>query len=55
MWKDGNTISSKFPTAVAKKDREIKYDEKTFTNRGCKYCPSNMLGQGRTFVQFCSH
>ena len=30
---------------------EIKYDEKTFTSRGCKYCPSNMLGQGRKFDQ----
>ena len=28
---------------------EIKYDEKTFTNRGCNFCPSNMLGQGRKF------
>ena len=28
---------------------EILYDEKTFTNRGCNYCPSNMLGQGRSF------
>ena len=54
-------ISSKFPVdhvPGCKKydftDRnhpEIKYDEKTFTNRGCKYCPSNMLGQGRTFNQ----
>ena len=36
------------------KDRthpEILYDEKTFTRRGCKFCPSNMLGQGRTFDQ----
>tara|TARA_Y100000816_G_scaffold287491_1_gene270305 strand:- start:3161 stop:3631 length:471 start_codon:yes stop_codon:yes gene_type:complete len=30
---------------------EILYDEKTFTRRGCKFCPSNMLGQGRTFDQ----
>jgi len=28
---------------------EIVYDEKTFTKRGCNYCPSNMLGQGRSF------
>lgn len=27
----------------------VKYDEKTFTQRGCNFCPSNMLGQGRTF------
>ena len=29
----------------------ILYDEKTFTKLGCKYCPSNMLGQGRKFDQ----
>jgi len=28
---------------------ETQYDEKTFTQRGCRYCPSNMLGQGRKF------
>ena len=28
---------------------DIKYDEKTFTHGGCSFCPSNMLGQGRTF------
>ena len=27
----------------------ILYDEKTFTKRGCKFCPSNMIGQGRKF------
>ena len=27
----------------------ILYDEKTFTRYGCKFCPSNMLGQGRSF------
>jgi len=31
------------------KHPEILYDEKTFTSRGCHYCPSNMLGQGRKF------
>lgn len=30
---------------------ETKYDEKTFTKGGCKYCPSNMIGQGRVFNQ----
>lgn len=30
-------------------DESIKYDEKTFTNNGCNFCPSNMLGQGRKF------
>ena len=29
----------------------ILYDEKTYTKRGCKFCPSNMLGQGRVFNQ----
>lgn len=29
--------------------KEILYDEKTFTKRGCNFCPSNMLGQGRSF------
>ena len=28
---------------------QILYDEKTFTKKGCNFCPSNMLGQGRTF------
>ena len=30
-------------------DQELQYDEKTFTHGGCKFCPSNMLGQGRVF------
>ena len=30
---------------------EIKYDQKTFTKLGCKFMPSNMIGQGRTFNQ----
>ena len=28
---------------------EIIYDQKTFTERGCSFCPSNMLVQGRKF------
>ena len=28
---------------------ETLYDEKTFTRKGCCFCPSNMLGQGRKF------
>lgn len=32
-----------------KKYPETLYDEKTFTKRGCKFCPSNMIGQGRIF------
>ena len=27
----------------------ILYDEKTFRKKGCAFCPSNMLGQGRKF------
>jgi hypothetical protein len=27
----------------------ITYDEKTFTKQGCKFMPSNMIGQGRVF------
>ena len=26
-----------------------RYDEKTFTKGGCRFCPSNMIGQGRKF------
>ena len=38
-------------------DNSIKYDEKTFTKKGCKYMPSSMIGTGRTFNQeeFESH
>ena len=28
---------------------EILYDEKTFTRGGCKFYPSNMIGEGRKF------
>lgn len=34
---------------VDPKNNDIKYDAKTFTKGGCRFCPSNMLGQGRTF------
>ena len=27
-------------------DRTIKYEQKTFTKGGCKFMPSNMIGQG---------
>ena len=27
----------------------IKYEQKTFTGNGCKFMPSNMIGQGRHF------
>ncbi len=30
-------------------DENIKYDQKTFTKGGCKFMPSNMIGEGRTF------
>ena len=30
-------------------DPNIKYDQKTFTARGCKYYPSSMIGTGRKF------
>jgi len=32
-------------------DENIKYDQKTFTKRGCNFMPSNMVGQGRKFNQ----
>jgi hypothetical protein len=28
---------------------DIKYEQKTFTKGGCKFMPSNMIGQGRHF------
>ena len=34
---------------IDKEFRDTKYDEKTFTSKGCKFCPSNMLGAGRSF------
>jgi hypothetical protein len=30
-------------------NENIKYDQKTFTHLGCKFMPSNMIGEGRTF------
>jgi hypothetical protein len=30
-------------------DETVKYDQKTFTMRGCKFMPSNMIGEGRKF------
>ena len=30
-------------------DESIKYEQKTFTQRGCKFRPSNMIGVGRKF------
>ena len=32
---------------IDSRDNNIKYDEKTFTCRGCNYVPSKMLGAGR--------
>lgn len=34
---------------VDPQNSEIKYEQKTFTARGCKFMPSNMIGQGRHF------
>jgi hypothetical protein len=34
---------------VHENDENIKYDQKTFTVRGCKFMPSNMIGEGRKF------
>lgn len=28
---------------------EIKFEQKTFTSKGCNFMPSNMIGKGRTF------
>lgn len=30
-------------------DENIKYDQKTFTKAGCRFMPSNMIGEGRKF------
>jgi hypothetical protein len=30
-------------------NENAQYDQKTFTKRGCKFMPSNMIGEGRTF------
>ena len=32
-------------------DATIQYEQKTFTRNGCKFMPSNMIGQGRHFDQ----
>jgi hypothetical protein len=34
---------------VEPSDPSVRYDQKTFTSRGCHCVPSNMLGQGRHF------
>jgi hypothetical protein len=34
---------------VDPQDPQAKYEQKTFTARGCKFMPSNMIGQGRHF------
>ena len=55
LWLEKN-----YPLTHIKKDKnhdfvdrnnpEILYDEKTFTiASGCRFCPSNMIGQGRSF------
>lgn len=34
---------------VDPQDPNVKYEQKTFTGNGCKFMPSNMIGQGRHF------
>jgi len=34
---------------IDENDPTILYDEKTFTKKGLKFCPSNMIGTGRKF------
>ena len=34
---------------VEPSEPSVRYEEKTFTGNGCKFVPSNMLGQGRHF------
>ena len=34
---------------VDSENANIKYDQKTFTKRGCNFMPSNMIGEGRKF------
>ena len=34
---------------VCPSNPDVKYDQKTFTQNGCKFMPSNMIGQGRHF------
>jgi hypothetical protein len=36
---------------IDSQDASIKYEQKTFTRNGCKFMPSNMIGQGRHFDQ----
>ena len=36
---------------VDKVFKDVFYDEKTFTKGGCLFCPSSMIGTGRTFDQ----
>ena len=36
---------------IDKNHENTRYDEKTFTQGGCKFCPSSMIGTGRKFNQ----
>ena len=40
-WKDHDLVDNV--------DESIKYEQKTFTSKGCSFTPSNMKGQGRKF------
>lgn len=63
VFKDGRAISHFlqeqakywFPSLIRKDTKEYdfldgennKYEMKCFTKKGCKFCPSNMIGKGR--------
>ena len=34
---------------ISAKNEDMKFEQKTFTARGCKFMPSNMIGEGRKF------
>lgn len=34
---------------IDRNHENTRYDEKTFTQGGCRYCPSSMIGTGRKF------
>jgi len=34
---------------------DMRFDEKTFTKGGCRFMPSNMIGQGRTYDETVFH
>ena len=42
-------VDKKHHDFIHKNNDQIKYEQKTFTQRGCKCCPSAMVGAGRSF------